>query len=110
LVLAGSGFNVPPVSVSFTFILYIFVQKKKIQEEQKRNIENICIKLEVLSKLLENKEEYLTLNELSQFLKKGEDKGKQIEIPQNQPQEKISKLEETSESTQLRIKPPSNYF
>jgi hypothetical protein len=82
----------------------------EFQEEQKRNIENIYIKLEVLSKLLENKEEYLTLNELSQFLKKGEDKGKQIEIPQNQPQEKISKLEETSESTQLRIKPPSNYF
>ena len=49
----------------------------EFQEEQKRNVENICIKLEVLSKLLENKEEYLTLNELFQFLKKGEDKGKQ---------------------------------
>ena len=70
----------------------------EFQEEQKRNVENICIKLEVLSKLLENKKE---------------DKGKQIEIlkiPQTQPQEKISKLEEISESTQLRIKPPSNYF
>ena len=82
----------------------------EFQEEQRRNIENIYIKLEVLLKLLENKEKYLTLNELSQFLKKGEDKGKQIDIPQNQPQEKTSKLEETSESTQLRIKPPSNYF
>ena len=85
----------------------------EFQEEQKRNVENICIKLEVLSKLLENKEEYLTMDELSKFLKKGEDKGKQIEIleiPQIQLQEKISKLEETSESTQLRIKPPSNYF
>ena len=73
----------------------------EFQEEQKRNVENICIKLEVL------------LDELSQFLKKGEDKGKQIEIlkiSQTQPQEKISKLEETSETTQLRIKPPSNYF
>jgi hypothetical protein len=62
-----------------------------------KNVENICIKLEVL-------------DELFKFLKGGEDKGKQIEIPQNQPQEKTSKLEETSESTQLRIKPPSNYF
>ena len=73
----------------------------EFQEEQKRNVENICIKLEVF------------LDELSQFLKKGEDKGKQIEIlkiSQTQPQEKISKLEEISESTQLRIKPPSNYF
>ena len=73
----------------------------EFQEEQKRNVENICIKLEVL------------LDELSQFLKKGEDKGKQIEIlkiSQTQPQEKISKLEETSETTQLRIKQPSNYF
>ena len=53
------------------------------------------------------------MDELSKFLKKGEDKGKQIEIlkiPQTQPQEKISNLEETSETTQLRIKPPSNYF
>ena len=53
------------------------------------------------------------MDELSQFLKKGEDKGKQIEIleiPQIQPQEKTSNQEETSESTQLRIKPPSNYF
>jgi hypothetical protein len=66
----------------------------EFQEEQKRNVENICIKLEVLDKLF----------------KGGEDKGKQIEIPQNQPQEKTSKLEETSETTQLRIKPPSNYF
>ena len=71
----------------------------EFQEEQKRNVENICIKLEVL-------------DELFKFLKGGEDKGKQkqIEIPQNQLQEKTSKLEETSESTQLRIKPPSNYF
>jgi hypothetical protein len=64
-----------------------------------KNVENICIKLEVL-------------DELFKFLKGGEDKGKQkqIEIPQNQLQEKTFKLEETSESTQLRIKPPSNYF
>jgi hypothetical protein len=84
----------------------------EFQEEQKRNLENICIKLEVLSKLLENKEEYLILNELSQLLRRGEekDKGKQIEIPklsQIQPQEIFS---ETTNSTQLRIKPPSNFF
>jgi hypothetical protein len=49
----------------------------EIQEEQKRNIKDIYIRLE---NLLENR--YLTLNELSQFLKKGEDKGKHIETPE----------------------------
>jgi hypothetical protein len=45
----------------------------EIQEERKRDVERICIKLEDLLKLLERKEEYLTLDELSKFLKKGED-------------------------------------
>jgi len=37
-------------------------------------------------KLLENKERYLTLDELSQFLMRGEDKGKQIVIPEKTPE------------------------
>jgi hypothetical protein len=62
-----------------------------------KNVENIYIKLE-------------NLDELSRCFKRVEDKGKQIENLQIQPQEKTSNQEETSESTQLRIKPPSNYF
>jgi hypothetical protein len=69
----------------------------EIEEEQKRDIEKIYIKMEDFSKLLENREEYL--DELSQFLKRGEkEKGKQKEIL------------EISDSTQLRIKPPTNFF
>jgi hypothetical protein len=80
----------------------------EIQEEQKRNVEEIYIRLE---NLLENR--YLTLNELSQFLKRGEDKGKQIVIPEEIPQpqeEKFSEPKETSDSTQLRIRKPSSFF
>jgi len=36
-------------------------------------------------KLLENNKRYLTLDELSQFLTRGEDKGKQIVIPEKTP-------------------------
>jgi len=70
---------------------------------------------ESILKLLENKERYLTLDELSQFLTRGEDKGKQIVMPEKTPaitkiQEKVSEPKETSESKQLTIRPPSSFF
>jgi hypothetical protein len=55
---------------------------------------------ESILKLLENKERYLTLDELSQFLTP-----EIIKI-----QEKVSERKETSESKQLTIRPPSNFF
>jgi len=73
-----------------------------ILEEQRKSQERIEDLLELLEK------RYLTQDELTQILKRGEDRGKAIVIPE--PEIQTQPKEKTSESKQLSIRPPSTYF